>query len=177
MWRTLLFEIRRFGLVSNKAKPLEIEERSGGESERCSFGRTFIAVEKLTNRKTRRVNSSGSVSIIIVVTVVHVGRAFEEPRDVMLEHRQRHVEVLQHADHGVMLFHGPFGSFQRSLRIERTAAYVRTTKTRVIAVVNTDCSGGTGRRVETFISVTSPAKARGDAVMVETENTARFRFL
>lgn len=51
-------------------------------------------------------------------TVVYVRGTAEEAGDVALEHGQRGVQVLQHANDRVLAFHGVFGPLQGADRVE-----------------------------------------------------------
>lgn len=53
-----------------------------------------------------------------MLTVVNVGGSPKESGNVLLEHGERCVEVLQDADHGVLAFHRVLGSFQGAHCVE-----------------------------------------------------------
>lgn len=76
------------------------------------------------------------------ITVVHVGRSSEESRYVVFEHRQGDVEVFQHADHRVLLFHRTFRPLQSSFRVERTVKWQTTTPIIIYTDVNVFQVGG-----------------------------------
>ena len=52
------------------------------------------------------------------LTVVNIFGPLEESGNVVLEHSQRLVEVLQHTDHGVVLLNVLLGFPQRHLCVE-----------------------------------------------------------
>ena len=54
----------------------------------------------------------------VKLTVVNIFGPFEESRNIVLEHSQRLVEVLQHPDHGVVLLNVLLGFPQRHFSVE-----------------------------------------------------------
>lgn len=55
------------------------------------------------------------------LTPVGVEGSLEEPRHIVLQHGQRHVELLQHPYHGVMLLHVLLGLPHGRLGVKTSA--------------------------------------------------------